>query len=446
MPVLAVCLATLLSSCSVLPQGGYAELAVKERQLAPAWLEQEDARQVTSLKELISAPQLDTLIAEALEANPSLQQSALTLKILHAQYRQATADRLPSVEYGISTDSEEGEDDDISGSLAISWEIDLWQKIADSERAAAMDVAEQEALLQAAQASLVAEVMEQWLGLIKDQHTIDIEQQRLENLEKNEKFILQRYRNGIGTLEDLDSARSSTAVSRASLEEYRESLVQRQRTLKTILGRIGTEDISVADSYPTVLTPLAELPEQTLKERPDLLAAYFAIEAAELQATVAYKDLLPSISLEAALTEVGNSPQAMLLTDPVWALLGQLTAPLFNGGSLRAAADVAELEAAQSYENYRETLLDAIAEVENALGLEKSLALRKQHITAALESARNSLDRYEESYREGLVDILDLLSVQEDTFDLASQLDTIIYDRLVNRIDLGLALGLGVEP
>lgn len=435
-----------LSSCSAVPQGNYMALAERERQLVTGWpLQEEGTQKTTLLKDLIGDPELDSLISEALQANPSLQQTALTLKILSAQRRQATASRLPWAEFDVSAEKEEGEEESYSGSLSISWEVDLWKKLADSEQAAVMDEAEQQALLEAARASLTAEVMTQWLGLISDQHTINIEQQRLENLEKNELYILQRYRNGIGTLEDLDSARSSTAVSRASLEEYQESLAQRQRELKTILGRISTSKLTVKTTYPKVITPLADLPEQTLQRRPDLQAAYSAIQAADLRASVAYKDLLPSISLEAALEDIGDSPQAMLLSDPLWTLLGQLTAPLFQGGQLKAEAEIAELETAQSYEAYRETLLLAVSEVENAISLEQSLARRQEHIKSALASARNSLERYEESYRSGLVDILDLLSVQEDTFDLASQLDNLIYERLVNRIDLGLALGLGVE-
>ena len=125
----------------------------------------------------------------------------------------------------------------------------------------------------------------------------------------------------------------------------------------------------MASVYPQVVTPLADLPDQTLQRRPDLQAAYFAIEAADLRTSVAYKDLLPSISLEAAFEDLSDSPQSLLLTDPVWALLGQLSAPLFQGGKLKSAAEVAELQTAQSYQSYRETLLEAIMEVDNALSM-----------------------------------------------------------------------------
>ena len=445
-PILIVGAVLFLSSCSIVPQGNYTALAEKERQLVTEWPVQEaGAEKATVLKELISDPELDSLIDEALQANPNLQQTVLTLKILGAQRRQTTADRLPQAQVDMGAGKDEGDEENYRGLLSISWEVDLWKKLADSEGAAVMDEAEQQALLEAARISLTAEVMKEWLGLISDQGTINIEKLHLENLKKNETYILQRYRSGIGTLEDLDSARTSTAVSRASLEGYQENLSQRQRTLKTLLGRIGSADLTAKALYPEVITPLADLPDQTLQRRPDLQAAYFAIEAASLRTSVAYKELLPSISLKAALEDIGDSPQSMLLSDPVWALLGQLTAPVFQGGKLKAAAEVAELQTAQSYEAYRETLLEAINEVENALSLEQSITRRQSHISSALASARNSLERYQESYRSGLVDILDLLIVQEKTFDLASQLNTLIYERLTNRINLGLALGLGVE-
>lgn len=443
-PVLVTCGVLLFCSCSIAPKGNYAMRVEQDLQRAADWSLQENAKEVTSLKELINAPELDALIEEALTANPNLQQTVLALKITQAQRRMATGERLPEVAFDASAEKDEGEDESFSGSLSISWELDLWQKLADSESAAMMDEQEQQALLAAARTSLVRQVMTEWLGLTHDQRTINIEEFRLVNLEKNELYIMQRYRNGIGTLEDLDSARASTSVSRASLAEYEESLAQRQRVLKTLLGRIGTENLAVKSLYPEVLTPLADLPEQTLQRRPDLQAAYFAIESASLQTSVAYKDLLPTISLEAALKDIGNSPQSILLSDPVWLLLGQLTAPLFQGGKLRAEAEVAELTTAQSFEVYRETLLEAISEVENALSFEQSLTARQSHITSALSSARDSLERYQESYRSGLVDILDLLIVQGKTFDLAAQLDNLIYERLANRIDLGLALGLGV--
>ncbi|WP_442486842.1 TolC family protein [Halomonas litopenaei] len=445
--LLAGALLLTLSGCSMIDeQTSYPDKTDALIAEVPDWSADVGGSDVGSLNDLIASDALDRLVEKALLANPGLQQTLLTLRIRQTQLRQTGADRLPEVEAGFTAGDSEDSASEYSGSVTVSWEADLWQKIADRTAAADQDVAQQAALYQAARDTLAADVMTSWLALIAQRHAITIQQQRLSTLASNESLILERYRSGLGSLEDLDSARSSTASARATLEAYRESLAQQQRALQTLLGEVPDSGEAVADDYPAVLTPLAELPSQTLRRRPDLVAAYHAIQAADYRTHAAYKDLLPSISLQAAIEDVADSPSQALLTDPVWSLLGQLTAPLFQGGELRAAADEAELETAQAYQAYRETLLEAVGEVEDALGLERSLALQQQHIADALARQQSTLAQYQSSYRSGLVDILDLLSVQQQTYDLEAQLDDLNYQRLANRIDLGLALGLGVTP
>ncbi len=438
--------AVLLSACSV-PQrtSDYPAQAAQQLDEVPIWSQADNAAPTAYLNQLIHSELLDALLKEALTANPSLQQTLLTLKIRRAEQRQTEAERRPSVEAEFTASKEQGSRDSSTGSFIVSWEADLWGQLDDNTRAAAKDVATQRALYQAARDTLAAEVIESWLGSIAGKRAIDVEQRRLETLVQNERFILQRYRNGLGPLEDLDSARTSVASSRATLEEYRESLAQLERALQELLGRTARTAIDIPSGYPEVGRPLAGLPQQTLQRRPDLQAAYLAIEAANLRISVAYKNLLPRIDIQAALTPMIDSPHTALFTDPVWSLLAQLTAPLYQGGRLKAAVKIAELETAQAYQAYRETLLTAVTEVGDALGQERALSKQKNHIEMALASARNNLAQYQRSYRTGLVSVLDLLTVQRQTYDLESQLDNLIYQRLVNRVDLGLALGLGIN-
>ncbi len=440
-------LALMLGACDlVTPDLTFTEDAAKETGALTAWSAIPEARPTATLTDLIGAPALDALVKQALAANPGLQQTLLTLRIRQAQMRETRAAERPVVEAGYSARKTEDVHSTYTGTLSVSWELDLWQKLADATEAAGKDVAEQEALYQSARDTLAAEVMQAWISLIADRRAIAIAERRLASLSQTEAFILQRYSNGLGDLEDLDTARSSAASARASLEEARETLEQQRRSLREMLGRTaGDEGVTVPEVFPEVIAPLADVPSQTLTRRPDLKAAYAAIEAETLRTDVAYKDLLPSISLSATLEDMAEAPTAALMSGPVWSLLGQLTAPLYRGGALRAAAEVAELQTAQAYQAYRETLVTAVREVEDTLGQERALAKRQEHITEALAIARRTLEQYEEKYRAGLVDILDLLSVQQSVYDLEAQLNDLIQQRLSNRVDMGLSLGLGVE-
>ena len=156
---------------------------------------------------------------------------------------------------------------------------------------------------------------------------------------------------------------------------------------------------------------------------------------------MSYKALLPSITLSASLSDLAKTPSQALLTSPVWSLLGNLSAPLFQGGALRAQVDIAKLNAEQAFWNYQDILLTAVNEVEDTLGQEQSLNTQQEQ----LQSAQRSFSNYQSKYQQGLVDILDLLTVQQTVYDLQAQLTQLHYTLQTNRIDLGLALGLGVS-
>lgn len=401
---------------------------------------------IARLTDLVNVPELQSFISAALQNNPSLQQSVVALKMAYAQHGITSASRLPSVDASFSGTSTEDSDDSYTTDITVSWELDLWQKIADSSNAALKDIASTQASLQSAQDLVAANVMRSWLDISLKQQLVAIETQRLTVLDNNKALILARYRVGLGSLEDLDNANTSVASTQATLADYQQQLAQSKRDLTLFTGQWTGNDLAVTITaeFPAVLNPINSLGQQNLSQRPDIKAAFYNIEAEALRTDAAYKAMLPSISLSASLTDMAQSPTDALLTGPLWSVLGQLSAPLFQGGKLSSQAELAQLTTEQRYWVYQETLLNAVNEVENTVGQEYSLVKQQQHLIEAQLSAERSFVSYEQKYRQGLVDIFDLLTVQQQTFDVEAQLANTIYNRLINRIDLGLALGLGV--
>ena len=409
---------------------------------------EEQTQQTTTLiTDLVNVPELEQYLTTAFSANPSLQQSIVALKIAYAQEGLSFADQLPTVNANFSGEKTEGSDESYNADVTVSWELDLWQRLADVSAASRKDVAATQASLQNATNLLAANIMRGWLEISVNQQLLDIEQRRLAILENNETLVLDRYQVGLGTLEELDNAKTSTASTRATVAQYQENLAQSKRSLLLLTGELNTKvtDVNVAQAFPDVLNPLENMSVQNLAGRPDLQQAFFNIEAESLRTDAAYKAMLPSFSLSASLKDMAETPSEALFANPLWSALGQVSAPLFQGGRLKTNAEIAELTTEQSYWAYQEILLTAVNEVENAIGQESSLAEQQQHLQASLSSAKRSVVSYEEKYRQGLVDIFDLLTVQQQSYDVESQLTNTTYQRLLNRIDLGLALGLGVE-
>ncbi|MGL6261533.1 TolC family protein [Vibrio sp. WXL210] len=398
------------------------------------------------LTDLIDIPELSQYLASAFEHSPSLQQSLVALKIAYAQQGISSADQLPNINAGFTGQYAEDSSDNYTADVTVSWELDLWQRLADSSAAAEKDVAATSMSLQSASDLLAANMMRGWLEISVNQQLLEIEQRRQAILENNQTLVLERYQVGLGTLEELDNAKTNTASSRATLAQYQENLAQSQRALVLLTGewRADWAEISTSEHFPEVLNPLDSMSLQDLSGRPDLRQAFYRIEAESLRTEAAYKAMLPSFSLSASLQDMAQTPSEALFTNPLWSALGSVSAPLFQGGKLKASAEIAELTAEQSYWAYQETLLNAVNEVEDAIGLESALASQQAHLIDALSSAKRSSVSYEEKYRQGLVDIFDLLTVQQQQYDVEAQLASTTYQRLLNRIDLGLALGLGI--
>ena len=474
----SITLCILLSACTSTDDRALSESASSSTGNNVVW--QSQARQQESTQTLLlnsdtaltdvidikELPHLAGYIDEALSSNASLQQSLITLRKAQVAIDSAKADRNLNVDASFSASKSEttnssastssntnsstsssSSSPSYSASMNVSWELDLWQKISDGISAANLDAASARASYQSARDSLVANVVRSYIDVLTQQQLLNIEQSRLTVLENNEAVILKRYSTGLGSLDDLDTARTSSANTRATIAQYENALLTAKRTLAVLLGRQNQSlnELNTQVNFPDVLLPLTTLPKQDLARRPDLQAAFYALKATEFEVDVAYKALLPSISLSASLSDNDSTPSQALFTNPLWSLLGQMTAPLFQGGALRAQVEDAKLTSANAWWQYRETLLTAVQETQNALDSETALSARISHTNVALANAERSVSTIEGQYRQGLADILDLLSVYETRFNLQAQAVELHAQKLQNRIDLGLALGLGVS-
>ncbi len=400
--------------------------------------------------DLTDYDELDELVKDTLAANFDLRQTALRLKEQQLLAQNSHATRQP--ELCLQLDSQRIQEQTINTHpynshnlvLNLNWELDVWGRLADASLATDAETDALKADFTAAQNSLTARVIQSWIDLSLRQQIINSEQQRVKSLQNTEAVIKDRFRNGLGQLADLESARVATAQALASLASVRQSQQEAIRQLAQLRG-INSNQIKLKlDAVPQIQTPPVALPATVLGQRPDLIAAYHRVLASDLQTSVSHKQLLPSFNLMANLSQ--NQPQFsdLLSGSSAWSLLGRMTAPLFNAGRLKRDAKIAELQAERSYLVYQQTLVNALNEVEITLSREHSLNQQQQLLTQAKNHAQVSLQYYQARYQDGLADILDLLNAQQTAFDSKIQLLQAQQARLTNRVTLALALGMGV--
>lgn len=431
------------SACSTFEDVKYDERASEQlANFTPENTALTSRSEAIALSKLVSIEDVNRLITDALDNNPSLQQTLLTLKTTEQQLHVTGASQWPSVSVGLNSNKSEANTVVHTASADIAWTVDIWQQLANATDAQRATVTASAYAYQAAKDLLVANVIKAYLALIQINQLIEIESERVGAYQTNERVIIDRYRKGLIELNELDTATSSRQSSQATLVDYQAQYQQALRNLSLLTG-MQKNTIAKRVEFPQVLMPLTQLEQQNLAWRPDLQQAYQNIVARQYQHKVAYKSLLPSLSITASLTDSNNNLHDALFGSNAWQLLGQLTAPIFNAGKLTSEVEVAKLAAEQSYWAFQEKLLAAVNEVDNAIAQEQAVLTRLQYTQKALTSAKRSEATYTERYRQGTVSLLELLQVQQQTFSLRTQVTQLNYELLNNRISLGLALGLG---
>ena len=184
------------------------------------------------------------------------------------------------------------------------------------------------------------------------------------------------------------------------------------------------------------------LPSELMLRHPDIRAAVDRLAAAHARMNTSKADLFPRISLTGSIGRESDQLKGLFIGDNTfWNLFGNLTYPLFNGGSLEALVDRQEAARQRAFLQYGNTMLIAFREVEDALVTEREQRLRLAALEQSVAHAAQSLEASQSRYLRGLDDLIPSLNARRSLF--LADLERIESRRriLANRADLHLALG-----
>ena len=409
----------------------------------------------TTLMELIRDESLQTLVREALVNNPDLNATALRLKASGYMLSGPRSRLRPRLNAGFSrgrnnqgVDGETGELTTANSnrlSVGVSWEMDLWGRLADEYAASNYAFQEQEFDYLYARDALAVRVIQAWIEQVVIQRSLLIEAERLKVLKHMEAVLVERYTDGIGNLDELSTAGTRTQIAKADVSALNGSLKRAIRKLEVLLGRYPEGELPVSEKLPEVLTPPVDAPAEVLLHRPDIQAALARVKTASYVSSSTQKAMLPELCLSGQVFK-----EAVRLDDiggalSYWDILGSLFQPLFEGGRLKDEARARETEFEASLKELHGLVLRALKEVEDAFDLEQELAVQFHALANAIEEAEKSSRYYQERYRQGLDDIQSLLIAKEQEMSVKIRYNELLGQRLINRIDLALVLGVGLN-
>ncbi len=402
------------------------------------------------------SPQLTALVQQAVEHNYSLQAAAARVRSAGARARISGADRYPRVSLGQDSSRsqrlrgarfQKTTSNQFSLSGDISWEIDLWGRLRDLQRASLAQLDASSADYQASRLSLAADVVKTTLDLVETKMQTELSRQTLASLETNLEILDAKLEVGDvndRTALEISLSRSDVARARASISQRQRDGDAAKRRLEILLGNYPAGKITALDRFPTVKRSVpVGLPSDLLLRRPDIVAAEHRVDAALDNLSASRKALLPSLRLTGT-GGTSTTQDFQDIFDPkalVWNIGYGLGQPLFEGGRLRGDIELTTAQRDELAADYADTALTAFREVETALAAEAFFKRQEIQLENASREALLAEELSLAQYERGLVDIITVLESQRRAFDSRSTLLTIKNQRLQNRVDLYLALG-----
>ncbi len=405
-----------------------------------------DLKITADLLYLVGDQRISAMVDEALDNNQDLAATALRLKAAGLLLSGTEAAMLPKLDAGYTgTRNNRSLDRQVQGShrvgLNLSWEMDLWGRLADLHDARKEAFQGQQLGFLRAMDSLAARVLQTCFIAKSRQMALAVQEKRVALYEKIGQTILTRYRAGIGTLDEMAAARAKTRVARSDLAQAGQELHASLRDLEVLMGRYPKAALDLPDRLPDVALPAPRAPAAILANRPDVLAAAKAYESAVKEAGAGHKARLPAITLTADIFR-DNARLGRLTSPPTtWEAVGSLLMPVFNAGRLRDEARAADTLARAAFKDYAQTVLLAMKEAETTFYRETVLKERLIHLTLARKEAEKNRQYYEGRFREGLSDIQALHTALDQELDIMAGLIDVKAQRVVNRIDMALSLG-----
>ncbi|MBB6362761.1 efflux transporter outer membrane subunit [Acinetobacter lwoffii] len=376
---------------------------------------------------LFKDPQLNNLVNEVLAQNTDLAVAGISLQQARIQARQAQSQQGVRVgDAGLTTRrSFDLEDGDSSSSFGInypglSYELDLFGKLANQTEAARWEALASEEDLQATAQSLIGTTAQLYWQLAYLNERYSMVQQNLATAQKTYDLVRVQYRAGAVSGLDLTQAEQAIQSQQATLSQIEQQRVE-TRTGLAVLLHMPVQQLAIQEPsrLPNIQLPSiqADLPASLLSRRPDLRATELRLRKALANKDANKASYYPSISLTGNLTTgIGSSTSlSNALKNPVATLGAGLTLPFLQWNDMKRDLQVNELEYEKAIIQYRQTMYEAFADVENALSnrteLTKQVTLQQRNVELAERTERLT----EVRYRNGAVALKNLLDAQETT-------------------------------
>ena len=448
--IIGLLLLTGLSGCHIYRTYERPELSrVDSLYRVPAMTEDTMSLADFSWKELFTDTVLQQLIEKGIANNTDLNIARLKVREAEALLTSSKLAYLPSVSLTPqgTIKSIEGNSPTKTYNLAASadWELDIFGRLTNAKREAKAVLEQSQAYKQAVQTQLIATIANSYYTLLMLDKQLDISRRTAEIWAENLRVMKALKKAGQTTEMAVAQIEASKLSVDASLLSLEQQITEVENSLSSLLGVVPQRiDRSTLDmqSFPDTLS--VGVPLQLLQRRPDVRQSEAALAEAFYTTNRAYSAFYPAITLSGSAGWT-NAAGAIISNPGEWlfSAVGALVQPLFNRGQNIANLKVAKARQEEALLTFRQTLLNAGTEVNDALlqwqVARRRLDLDRQQIISLQSAVRSS----ELLMRHSSQNYLEVLTARQTLLDAELSAVSDRFEEIQGVINLYHALGGG---
>ncbi len=395
-------------------------------------------------------PKLDGLVNKGLSQNLNILQAMELIEQARQNAVSSGSSLFPTISGSGSADSSFGTTGHVkqaSATLSVSWILDLFGQYRRSRESALASVDAAYAGADVARLTLISDLVSHYVDARYYQELQAILQGELKA--RRDTLRLTQIRLKAGVSSGLDVAQAEGLVSSTSSQipiyetRYRES-VHRMSTLIGAPAPTLLALMAAKSDQPQAHDPInTGIPADLIRNRPDIRKAERDLAAATANIGVAEAQLYPSLKLNGSISPTSILAAATSPALTAWSFGPTLNIPIFQGGALRANVKNAESKAHAAYLAWKQTVLNAVEEVENAM-----VAYSRDRVALAahareVRSYERALRLSREAYKKGVVTLLNVLDNQRSVASARQSLAGAVRQTALDYIRLNIALGGG---
>lgn len=335
--------------------------------------------------------------------------------------------------------------------IDASWEIDFSGAQALKIEASAADLQAQYGALHSAWVSLSSEVALNYLSLRTLQKRLLVAKKNLSLQLETVELLQSKYDSGLADQLDLSQAKYTMEQTKSTIPPIRAGMEEAMNRLAILVGDVPgslSEDLSEYRPLPGPEIDLVGIPADFLRQRPDIFMAERQLTAQMARKDAAKKDFIPKLLLfgSIGLESYGSASGLSISDGGLYSIGPQISWPIFHGGAIRKNIQVQTERQEQALAAYEQTVLDAVAEVRNALTAETQERERNESLQRGVTAATTAMEVAEDQYNHGLKDFNNVIIAQSALLRLEEQLAISDGQMLSNLIQIFKALGGGWAP